>query len=343
MLMVYAITRAGEHGWSNRVTLGLLALAALLMVAFVAIEHRSAAPLLPLRIFRSRVVSAANATMLAIGAVSFSQFFLLTLYLQDVLGYSAIKTGVAFIGITLVIAVTANRGAGADDPVRAAARADDAEMLLSAASAAVYARMPVHGHYFWDVFPGFVLGGLGLALSFVPVTIAALSGSLPADAGIASGLINTTRQIGGSLGVAAVTTIAATATAHYASSHPGTAGTGLALTQGFHVALYLLVGLALAGALLTAVFLRPKPVVAAVEEESLRLEGGRMTATRWSYQHEVESLLTQIRAQVAELYRLKVAGVRGAALRDRKRRLAETRGRLAAVVGGQAADMQQAA
>jgi EmrB/QacA subfamily drug resistance transporter len=271
MLMVYAITRAGEHGWSQPLTLGLLALAALLMVAFVAIEHRSAAPLLPLRIFRSRVVSAANATMLAIGAVSFSQFFLLTLYLQDVLGYSAIKTGVAFIGITLVIAVTAT-AAQALTTRFGPRRVLTSGMLLSAASAAVYARMPVHGHYFWDVFPGFVLGGLGLALSFVPVTIAALSGSLSADAGIASGLINTTRQIGGSLGVAAVTTIAATATAHYASSHPGTAGTGLALTQGFHVALYLLVGLALAGALLTAVFLRPKPVLAPVEEELYALK-----------------------------------------------------------------------
>jgi EmrB/QacA subfamily drug resistance transporter len=265
MLLVYAITRAGEHGWSQPVTLALLTLSAVLVAGFVAIEHRSAAPLLPLRIFRSRVVTAANATMLAIGAVGFAQFFVLTLYLQDVLGYSAIKTGVAFIGITAVIAVTSNVAQALTTRL-GPRRVLTTGMLLSASAALLYARMPVHGHYFWDVFPGFVLGGVGLAFSFVPVTIAALSGAVPTDAGIVSGLINTTRQIGGSLGVAAVTTIVATTSAHYAGSHPG-AVNGIALTQGFHVALYVLAALALTGALLTAAFLRPRPEPALVEEE----------------------------------------------------------------------------
>jgi EmrB/QacA subfamily drug resistance transporter len=228
MLLVYAITRAGVHGWSDPLTVGLIALSALLVVAFVGIEHRSAAPLLPLRIFRSRTVSAANATMLAIGAVGFAQFYVLTLYLQDVLGYSAIKTGVAFIGITVVIAVSSNVAQALTTRL-GPRRVLTTGMLLSAAAAVLYARMPVHGHYFWDIFPGFVLGGLGLALSFVPVTIAALSGAAPSDAGVVSGLINTTRQIGGSLGVAAVTAITATTAAGYASSHPGTAGTAIAL------------------------------------------------------------------------------------------------------------------
>src|SRR5581483_4978746 len=190
------------------------------------------APLLPLRIFRSRTVSAANATMLAVGAVGFSQFFLLTLYLQQVLHYSAVETGVAFLGITAVIAVASNVAQSLTTRF-GAQRMLVAGTLLSGAAAVLYARTPVDGHYFWNVFPGFVVGGIGLAFSFVPVTIAALTGVAPADAGIASGLINTTRQVGGSIGLALVTTIAATASAH--------AGVGpAALNHGFHVALYTL-------------------------------------------------------------------------------------------------------
>jgi EmrB/QacA subfamily drug resistance transporter len=244
MLLSYAIARAADHGWGNALTIALTASAAALVTAFVAIEHRSPAPLLPLRIFRSRTVSAANATMLAIGAVAFSQFFLLTLYLQEVLHYSAVETGVAFLGITAVVA-TASNVAQALTTRCGARRMLVVGSLLSAAAAVVYARTPVDGHYFWNVFPGFVLGGVGLAFSFVPVTIAGLTGVAAADAGVASGLINTTRQVGGSVGLALVTTIAATATAH--------AGAGpAALNHGFHVALYVLAGLSLLGAAFAA-------------------------------------------------------------------------------------------
>ena len=218
MVLVYAITRASQHGWSNGVTLGLLAAAAALIATFVGIEARSPAPLLPLRIFRLRTLSAANAAMLTIGATAFAQLFLLTLYLQQVLRYSAIKTGVAFIAITVTIVVFSNVGQALT--TRRGPRAVlSAGLLLSAAGGVLYAQMPAGGHYFWDVFPGLILSGIGLALSFVPVTIASLTGVQPADAGVASGLINTSRQIGGSIGLAAVTTIAATATTHYARSH----------------------------------------------------------------------------------------------------------------------------
>jgi len=257
MLLAYGIARAANHGWGNATTIGLIAGSALLVAAFVAVENRSPAPLLPLRIFRSRAVSAANATMLTVGTVGFAQFFLLTLYLQQVLHYSAIKTGVAFLGITVVIAVASNF-AQLLTTRYGAQRVLIAGMLLSAAAGLVYARTPVDGHYFWNVFPGFLVGGIGLAFSFVPVTIAGMSGVAPADAGVASGLINTSRQVGGSVGLAAVTTIATTVAAH---------GTGIdALNHGFHVALYTLVGISVLGAAFAAAVGRPRPVSTAEPE-----------------------------------------------------------------------------
>ena len=258
MVLVYAITRGSEHGWSNAATIGLLAAAGALIVAFVGIEARSAAPLLPLRIFRLRTLSAANATMLVTGAATFGQFFLLTLYMQEVLRYSAIETGVAFIALAVTIVAVSNLGQALT--TRLGARPVlSAGLLLTAAGGALYAQMPADGHYFWDVFPALLVSGIGLAFSFVPVTIASLTGVQPADAGVASGLINTSRQIGGSIGLAAVTTIAATATGHYARSHAVGAAGGPALAHGFQIAFYTLIGLALAGAAIAAVFIESKP------------------------------------------------------------------------------------
>ena len=258
MVLVYAITRASEHGWTNGATVGLLAAATALIVAFLGIEARSPAPLLPLRIFRLRTLSAANATILIIGAATFGQFLLMTLYLQEVLHYSAIETGVAFIAVTLMIVAFSNVAQALT--TRLGARPVlTAGLLLTAAGGALYAQMPADGAYFWDVFPGLVVSGIGLAFSFVPVMIAGLTGVQRADAGVASGLINTSRQVGGSVGLAAVTTIAATATGNYAQSHAVPAGSGVALTHGFEVAFYVLIGLALAGAAVAAVFIESKP------------------------------------------------------------------------------------
>ena len=207
MLLVYAMTRATTDGWGSGTTLGLLAGSAALVLAFVAIELRSPSPLLPLRIFRSRTLSAANATMAIVGAVAFSEFFLLTLYLQDVLHYSAIQSGVAFAGFALTVVVVSNVAQVVVGRVGVRPTLT-AGLLVSAASVALLTRLPVHGHYFWDLFPAFVLGGAGMGLSFVPVTIASLTGVERADAGVASGLINTSRQIGGAIGLAAVSAIA---------------------------------------------------------------------------------------------------------------------------------------
>ena len=261
MVLVYAITRASQHGWGSGLTVGLLAAAAALIVAFVAIEVRSPAPLLPLRIFRARTISAANATTAMVGAAAFGQFFLLALYLQQVLGYSAMKTGVAFIAITVTIVAVSNLAQSLT--TRLGARPVlSAGLLLTAAGGALYAQMPAGGHYFWDMFPGLLVSGVGLAFTFVPVMIAGLTGVQPADAGVASGLLNTSRQIGGAIGLALVTTIASTATSHYADSHAVLASSGPALTHGFQAAFYALIGLALVGAAIAAVFVEPKPKVA---------------------------------------------------------------------------------
>jgi EmrB/QacA subfamily drug resistance transporter len=256
MLLVYGLVYGGEHAWSDPATIGVLAAAGALIAAFIAIEWRSPAPLLPLRLFRVRTLSAANATMVTVGALAFGNFFLITLYLQEVLHYSAIETGVAFISITLAIGIFSNVGQALTSRI-GVRRVLTIGLLMAAASIGLYARMPADGHYFWDVFPALVLGGIGLGLSFVPVTIAALQGVQPADAGIAAGLINTTRQIGGAVGIAAVTTIAATVTAGDLDSNP--AAHAAALTDGFHTSFVVLAGIALVGAAIAGVFLRPQP------------------------------------------------------------------------------------
>src|SRR3989440_3149458 len=228
MLLVYAMTRATSDGWGSGSTLALLAGAAALVLAFVAIELRSPSPLLPLRIFRSRTLSAANAAMAIVGAVAFSEFFVLTLYLQDVLHYSAVQSGVAFVGFALTVVVISNvaqvivRRVGVRPTLTAG-------LLLSAVSVAWLTRVPVDGHYFWDLFPAFVLGGPGMGLSFVPVTIASLTGVDRSDAGVASGLVNTSRQMGGAIGIAVVSAIAATSSANFSGAP---AGGALALDHG---------------------------------------------------------------------------------------------------------------
>jgi EmrB/QacA subfamily drug resistance transporter len=263
MLLVYATTRATSEGWGAGTTIGLLAGAAALVLAFVAIELRSPSPLLPLRIFRLRSLTGANVAMAIVGAVAFSEFFLLTLYLQDVLHYSAVQTGAAFAGFAGAVVVTSNVaqvvvGRFGVRPTLTAG------LLASAVSVGALTRLPLEGNYFRDLFPWFVLGGVGMGLSFVPVTIASLTGVDRADAGVASGLINTSRQIGGAVGLAAVSAIAATSSSHYAQVHSAvTASSGAALDHGFQAALYLLTGLLVIGALIAVALVKSTPAPSA--------------------------------------------------------------------------------
>ena len=262
MLLVYAMTRATQEGWSSFGTLGLLAASAALLAAFVAIELRSPAPLLPMRIFRLRSLSAANAVATMVGAVAFSQFFLLTLYMQGVLGYSAVETGVGFAAVTLTIIVFSNVAQ------RLVTRYGVRSVLttgltLDAVAMVLFTRLPVDGVYFWDLFPGLIVSGVGMALSFVPMTIAGLTGVRREDAGIASGLINTSRQVGGAIGLAAVTTIVASYTS--ASTGSGLAAVDGELVNGFQAGFLVLAGMALLGAVLSGALLGQRGTSADVE------------------------------------------------------------------------------
>jgi len=208
---------------------------------------------------RLRTLAGSNVSALITTGAVFSQFFLLTLYMQQVLHYSAIQTGVAYIALTLTIVVFANVSQAV--ALRIGIRRPlVGGLLLVAVGLVLYARLPVDGHYFWDLFPAFLITGLGMAFVFVPMTIGALAGVRDADAGVASGLINTSQQIGGAIGTAAVTTIAATATANWLTAHPGTSPAGgAALTHGFATAFYVLAAVAVAGAVISAILVESRP------------------------------------------------------------------------------------
>ena len=275
MLLVYALTRATSDGWGSATTLLLLVGSAALILAFIAIELRSRSPLLPMRIFRLRPLAVANVTMLLVGAIVFSEFFLLTLYLQEVLQFSAVRTGTAFAAFAVTVVIVSNLAQLIIARI-GVQRTLVTGLLLMTASLGLLTRLPVDGQYFWDLFPAFVLGGAGLGLSFVPITIASLTGVDRADAGVASGLINTSRQIGGAIGIAAVSAIAATSTGNYLDSHAGVATSGAALDHGLQTALYVVAGLAVAATVITAVFLRtataPSVQVARVEGRAAAIE-----------------------------------------------------------------------
>jgi EmrB/QacA subfamily drug resistance transporter len=259
MLLVYAMTRATEIGWSTGETIGLLAASAALIVSFIAIELRSRAPLLPMRIFRLRTLRAANVTAFLLGTSVFSQFFLGTLYMQQVLHYSALKTGVAYLPLTLTIIVLATVAQNLVTRI-GVRRVLPVGMVLAAGALVLLAQVPANGHYFFDLFPAFLIGAVGLAFTFVPMTIAALMGVEEADAGVASGLLNTSQQIGGAIGLATASTIATSFTSRYVDSHAGaTALGGSALTYGFQITFYVLAGVAALAAVLAATMIESRP------------------------------------------------------------------------------------
>ena len=272
MLLVYAMTRAVEIGWGTAETIGLLAASAVLILSFVAIELRSKAPLLPMRIFRLRTLTGANVTSFLVGTALFSQFFLGTLYMQQVLHYSAMKTGVAYLPLTLTIIVLAGVAQSLVTRV-GVRRVLPVGLALATAALLLLAQLPPDGKYFFDIFPAFVLSAIGLAFTFIPLTIAALTGVQESDAGVASGLFNTTQQIGGAIGLAAASTIAITFTGRYVDSHPGASAVSApALTYGFQITFYVLAGVAALAAVLSAVLIAPQAEAEVVELELTPVE-----------------------------------------------------------------------
>src|SRR5262245_29461614 len=259
MLLVYALTRATTDGWATGSTIGLLTASVLLVLAFIVIELRSKAPLLPLRIFRIRTLTAANVTMAVVGAAAFSEFFVLTQYMQDVLGYSAVQTGVGFSAFALTVVVASNVAQLAVGRIGVRPSLPPG-LLASASPVALLTRLPIDGHYFWDLFPAFVLGGAGMGFSFVPVTIASLTGVTRSDAGVASGLVNTSRQIGGAIGLASVSAVAAASSTRFADAHGVAASSAAALDHGLQTGLYGLTGILAPSAVIPGRLVRaPRP------------------------------------------------------------------------------------
>jgi EmrB/QacA subfamily drug resistance transporter len=251
-LLVYAISKAPDVGWITARTILLLIVSLLILAAFLFIEMRSTAPLMPFRIFRIRSVFAANVVGFLLGAVIFANFLVLTLYVQQVLGWSALKTGVTFLataGTTVIWAGVAQALTTRFGPRPVIVIG----MVVMAASMGYYTQIPVNGHFWPDLLPAYVAFALGLAFGFVPVTIAALAQVAPEDAGLASGLINTNQQIGGAIGIALASTI-------FVSSAKDLLKTGhtqaQAFTSGYQDAFWALIGLAMLGAFLAFVLLR---------------------------------------------------------------------------------------
>jgi EmrB/QacA subfamily drug resistance transporter len=229
---VYAITQAGREGWLAGETLTFIGVAAGLLVAFVGWELQHPEPLMRFGIFRTRTVAGANVAGFILGTALFSMFLMLTLYMQQVLGYSALKTGVAYLAVAGTAIVWS--AVAAQLVTRLGVKPVlTAGMAFLTAGLVYFTQVSVGGSYLADLLPGFLLIGVGIGFSFVPISIAALAGVQPAEAGLASGLINTSQQIGGALGIAALSTIATTRTEDAMAS--GTAQS-FALVDGFTAA-----------------------------------------------------------------------------------------------------------
>jgi EmrB/QacA subfamily drug resistance transporter len=262
VVLTFGIVRTESYGWGSARTLATFAAALALLAGALYIEARRAAvPLLPLRLFRSRQLVSANVVVFLLGSSAFAMWYFLSLYLQDVLGYTPIEAGLAFAPMATVIAICATLSG------RVVSRIGSGPVLavgmgLICAGLALFARVPVGGEYGVDVLGPSLLAAAGIGFAFVPVTIAAVAGVAPAEQGIASGLVNTSRQVGGSLGLAVLATVATSRTASLA----GLAPVHDALTSGFHRAFLLGAVFAGLGALTSAVAIPPvrprRPAVA---------------------------------------------------------------------------------
>jgi EmrB/QacA subfamily drug resistance transporter len=252
-LLVFAVVDAVNSGWGSTTTLLRLAGAAILLIAFLSIELRARHPLMPFSIFRLRTLRGANIVGLLIGMSLFSMFFFISLYLQDVLHYSPIKAGVSYLPLAVGIILSAGLASqivtrvGFKPPLVAG-------LLLIAAGLLWFSRVPAPGgSYFADVLGPSLLAAVGLGFAFVPVTIAAVTATQPQEAGLASGLINTSQQVGGALGLAILATIANSRT--QSLLHAGVHSSAVALTKGFDRAFLVGAGFAIAGAILALVLI----------------------------------------------------------------------------------------
>jgi EmrB/QacA subfamily drug resistance transporter len=266
--LVYAITQTSQHGWLSARTLPFFAASALLLVAFVVWELRHPEPLMRLGILRIKTVTGANVAGFILGTATFSMFLMLTLYMQQVLGYGPMKTGVAYLAVAGTAIVWS--AVAAQLVTRIGVKPVLAIGMTSLTAGLVYfTQVSVGGSYLGDLLPGFLLIAVGLGFSFVPISIAALAGIEPSEAGLASGLINTSQQIGGALGIAALSTIATTRTTDALASGSTHAS---ALVTGFHGAFVAGVIMAGIGIVAALVFIRRDELEQAAENAEPALD-----------------------------------------------------------------------
>ena len=255
MVLVYTIVEAANYGWGSAHTIGFGALAIALGGAFIVREARTANPLIPLRIFRSRNVSGANLIQMLMVAGLFGMFFLGSLYLQRVLGYDALEIGLAFLPVAVLIGVL-SLGFSAKLNMRFGARATLIPgLVLVVVGLLLFARAPVDASYVADVLPTMILFGLGAGLAFPSLAMLAMSGATRDDSGLASGLVNTSLQVGGALGLAVLATLSTTRTANLLASGESTAS---ALTGGYRLAFLIGAGLVIAAIGVAVAVLRPE-------------------------------------------------------------------------------------
>jgi predicted MFS family arabinose efflux permease len=254
-LLVYALVDANDAGWLSTQTLGLGALAVALIGAFYVIERRQKAPLVPFPgIFRIRTITGINVSAVLVAASLFSMFFFISLYMQNVLGFSALEAGLAYLPLAVGLIITAGASAGlvtrfGFKPVLVSG------LIITAAGLIWFGQVSPDGSYVGDVLFPSLLAAVGLGLAFVSMTVAAVSGVEPHEAGLASGLINTSQQIGGALGLAILATVANSRIDDLAAS--GTPQ-NIALTEGFQSAFLVGAGIAIAGAVLAIVLVSGK-------------------------------------------------------------------------------------
>jgi predicted MFS family arabinose efflux permease len=257
--LVLGITQGHEWGWSSARTIGVFVLSGALLAGFVAWENRVAEPLMRFGILRTKTVLGANVAGFILGTALFSMFLMLTLYMQQVLGYSAMKTGIAYLAVAGTSIVWANVAAALVNRVGVRPLIAGG-MAILAVGMLLFTQVSVDGTYVRNLLPGFLIIALGMALCFVPISIAALAGVQKAEAGIASGLINTSQQIGGAVGIALLSTIAISRTENEVA-----AGTAVpqAMTSGFQLAFWVGAGIAIAGVVAALVLIRQEEIVGA--------------------------------------------------------------------------------
>jgi EmrB/QacA subfamily drug resistance transporter len=261
--LVYGLSEGGQHSFSDARSWVPLLAAAILLAAFVTIEQRVKDPLLPFRIFRVSTVAGADIGMLALGAAMFGMIFFLTLYMQDILRMSPIQTGLAWLPMTVCIAITAqiatrNVGRIGVKPFFVGG------LVLAAGGMAVLSAISVHGNYGADALPGLILVAVGMGAAFTTATVAATAGISDGEQGLASGLLVTSQQVGASIGLAVLSAIAASATRGFAGPPPA------ALVHGFQVAFRVAIGFGLAGAVAVLALVRDDACVAELRRRKLR-------------------------------------------------------------------------